>query len=324
MRTEKQTAADAKAAARAEARREKFRRKMQGIRHQFGPIAPAPEPGTVFDPLPLFFDPGFLPAVLAWWTFKAYRAGCGDGLPANLRKARCEQAAQDTLTLFLDRDYDAAGITASETLRAVSTAFGMMRRALFRSPMDHRPGERAWFPFNRAEASKSPNPAAIVAASFNAAEDREALQGDGKEEAPAGEVSIAGGKRRPNGHGKMIRARVVERTTVENVPFVTAESLAAGRSICGRITVETETAREWWKMDRRRGYEQTYRPGTVRDSRQVSRPRFKQTPPPAAGLAGGPHRGLPFDAAAVAELARERMTEGTPERERWIASRAEG
>jgi hypothetical protein len=226
-----------------------YRAKMAGIQHRlFGRLDCDPVPGTVFDPLAFLTDPGRLRDLLSWFRFRAARDGIGSGLSGRLKASALDEAAQNGLSRFLDRDYAADGITADESARAVFSAGAWMKRALWRYG-EGRDGKRQWTPYNRAQAAGTPNPAAIVAATFNAAEDRAAILGTGTDETlRLGSVPVAGGSCRPLGDGKIVPTETVVREWVENG---TDEDGNPER----REMAEIVTG---WRMDRRYGFKQDY------------------------------------------------------------------
>lgn len=275
MATKREQAAQRRRERGAE-RAAEWRKKMSGKGASFAPYAPAPEPGTVFDPLPVFRDPGMLPALQNWWERRAWRAGCGEGLPAAIRRAAVAQAADAMLTVFLDRDYAREGITASELFRAVATAFGVVRRNRWSAPADTRNvGKGRWFPWNRAQNSRSPSPAAIFHAARGTAEDTAALVGPGCDDEPTGAtVPVPGGVRDVPNHGRMVRTERVLREWVETDP-------ATGER---RELAEVETG---WTMDRGRAHRtrMDFAPCAVDPGRRAPLARFIPTAPPAAGVA---------------------------------------
>lgn len=247
-----------------------MKKNLANVRHRlFGLIVTAPAPGTVFNPMHYLADPGRFRDCLAWWRYKAARAGVGDGLPRDLREARLEQAAQDTLSVFLDRDYAAAKITADECTRAVVGAAAYMRRAFYHLPQvgdqPRRRDSRKWYPYNRSLNAGTPNPAAIVAASYNAAEDRAALMGEG-DDIPGEPVAVPGGKGQPRGDGKMVPTTRVLREWIER----------------GEELAEIETG---WKMDRRPGFEQVYPACIVTDGQSM--PSRRHNPPQPCPMVRG-------------------------------------
>jgi hypothetical protein len=255
---------------KAEARRQK----LANVNHRlFGKMITAPATGTVFNPRHYLADPGRFKDCLYWWRYKAQRAGVGEGLPAMLRESALEQAAQDTLQVFLDRDYEEAGITEDEPARAVMGAAAFMRQAFYRLPSEgdnpRTRRRRLWYPYNRAVNTGTPNPAAIVAATFNATEDRTALMGEG-DDMPGEPVNVPGG---PGGRGltdgKMILADRTVREWVERDCYGELQEMA-----------EVET---YWKMDRKRGRAKTYRACVVTDGKPAPRNRHKPATKPAAG-----------------------------------------
>lgn len=233
------------------ARAQRTRERMAGLSHRlFGTMAAVPVPGTVFNPLHYLTCPGRFRDVMAWFRARAAADGIGSGLPKREKLSALDDAAQNGLTRFLDRDYAADGITADECARALFSAAAWMKRARWRYG-DKGERSREWTPYNRARNAGTPNPAAIVAASFNAAEDRAALLGTGTDETlRLGTVSIPGGFGRPRGDGKMVRTETVVREWIEN-----------GTDSDGnperRELAEIETG---WRMDRRYGFGQAYPP----------------------------------------------------------------
>jgi hypothetical protein len=241
---------------------------LAGIRHRlFGLIVTNPAPGTVFNPRDYLADPGRFRDCMAWWKYKAARAGVGDGLPRDLREARLEQAAQDTLSVFLDRDYGKAKITADEPTRAVMGAAAYMRRAYYILPQvgdqPRRRDSRKWYPYNRALNAGTPNPSRIVAASFNATEDRAALMGE-HDDAPGDTVAVAGGEGRPRTDGKMVPTMTILRQWVER----------RGEELEEMAEVETG-----WRMDRRFGKAQEYPACIVTDGKPQPRRRYTPAAP---------------------------------------------
>jgi hypothetical protein len=112
-------------------------------------------------------------------------------------------------------------------------------------------------------------------------EAREALTGEGCDELKTGTLKVAGGKRRPNGHGKMVRTEAVAREWVETMPMVTVETLAAGGGLSEPQPIPFAEIVTGWKMDRRRGKEQSYESCSVTvatDCREVR--RFNPAPAP--------------------------------------------
>jgi hypothetical protein len=250
------------------------KKNLSGIRHRlFGLIVTNPAPGTVFNPRDYLADPGRFRDCMAWWKYKAARAGVGDGLPRGLREARLEQAAQDTLSVFLDRDYGKAKITADEPTRAVMGAAAYMRRAYYILPQvgdqPRRRNCRAWYPYNRALNAGTPNPSRIVAASFNATEDRAALMGE-HDDAPGDTVAVAGGWGQPQGDGVMVPTVQVLRQWAER----------KGEELEDMAEIETG-----WKMERKRGKHREYLPCIVTDGKP--QPRRRHTAPQPGAMVRG-------------------------------------
>lgn len=248
------------------------REKLAGVKHRlFGTLGTEPIPGTVFNPRDYLADPGRFRDCLAWWEYKARRYGVGAGLPRALQESAIAQAGQDTLSVFLDRNYRKAGITADECTRAVMGAAAYMARSGYRasalgdSPVStggktRRKDTRKWYPFNRAQNCKSPNSATIVAESINAAEDRAALVGLG-DDIPGKMVAVPGG---PGGRGltdgKMIPTVRIVREWIER----------------GEPMAEVETG---WKMDRKRGRARQYAPCMVNAGKPAPRNRYTPADP---------------------------------------------
>jgi hypothetical protein len=284
-------------------RREKMVAKLRTIRHGvLGPLSVEPEPGTVFDPLPWFYFGGFLKALLAYFSYRAGRSGVGNGMPRQARAAALEDAAQAALEDFIDRDYAAAEITAPEIARAVLSTIGRMKRNGWRAT---RAGADTvqWFPYNRGMDSRTPNPAAIVAAvdqfpdgqSVTGLDPMAALTGAGTDEQKVHRLNTPGGRCRPRNHGKMRPERIV-RQWVERVPFVSVETLANGGGTAEKLAMDCERAVMGWTMVR--GYSKSVAFPAARVWRTldgVHTRRFSQYQPPQ-GMAwaddGGPVCGL--------------------------------
>jgi hypothetical protein len=254
----------------ANSKTEARRNRLAGINHRlFGTLGNQPVPGTVFNPHHYLADPGRFRDCLAWWEYKARRNGVGAGLPKALRESAIAQAGQDTLQVFLDRDYKAAGITADECSRAVMSAAAYMQRAGYRlssigdGPRLRRMKDRKWHPYNRAQNARTPNPAAIVAITLYASEDREALHGDG-DDIPGETVNVPGG---PGGRGvtdgKMVATMDIVREWVER----------------GEPMAEIVTG---WKMERKRGRARRYAPCTVTAGKPAKPRRYARQSIPAA------------------------------------------
>jgi hypothetical protein len=238
---------------------------------QFGKVVVPSIPGTVFDPLALFLDPGKLPALLQYWENRSRRDGCGDGLPKHLRKAACENAAQVCLSYFIDADYKALGITADEVVRAILMAYRLARRRFWKDAAAHADREReraaqergAWFPYNRAQNSRTADPKRIFhAASAMGMETAVMVNGEGCDDIPGDTVAIPGG---PSGRGetdgKMVPTMKVLRSYVVN----------------GEELADIETG---WKMRRGRGKARKLPPCTVNAGKPENRGRYRR---PAAG-----------------------------------------
>lgn len=258
--------------------------RLAAIRHWLlGALAVRPVPGTVFNPRHFFLDPGRLPAVLGYWRFRAARAGCGAGLPRALREAALDQAAQACLTHFLDADYRRLGVTADEFARAVLYAFRRCRLAFWSDADSARETDRErraeryigdYRLYNRAQASRTPDPRRIVHAADALGMDATAVDGRGmSNERPGDRVTIPGG---PSGRGETdgkMRC-VVTRDRAVNV---------AGGAFCReRLALSIIDSR--WRMVRGRGKARRLPACIVRDGVPVDRPRFVPSPVPAAGV----------------------------------------
>ena len=253
-----------------EQRREKMVAKLKTIRHNvLGQLSVEPEEGTVFNPLPWFLFGGFLDNLLSYFRYRASRSGIGHGLPQHLRLSALDDAAQTALADFTDRDWEEAGITAPEIARAVLSTIGRMKRNGWRAT---RGGSDTvqWFPYNRAMDSRTPNPAAIVAAvepfpdgqSVTGLSPMDALTGRGTDEEKTGTVTVPGGRCRPRNHGKMKPERIV-RQWVERVPFVSVETLAAGGGVAEKLAMDCERAVTGWTMVRGYGKSVAFPASTV-------------------------------------------------------------
>jgi hypothetical protein len=282
-------------------RRDRMLAKLRTIRHGvFGQLSVDPEPGTVFDPLPWFMFGGFLDNLLAYFRYRASRSGIGDGLPKHLRLSALDDAAQTALADVLDRDYEADGITGPEIARAVLTTIGRMKRNGWRAK---RAGAEhvQWFPYNRAQDSRTANPAAIVAAVeplpevVDGMSPMNALTGHGTDETKAHRTNTPGGRCRPRNHGKMRPERIV-RQWVERVPFVSVDTLANGGGVAEKLAMDCERVVQGWTMVRGYGKSIAYHPAQVWQTLDgIHTQRFSQHQPPQ-GIAwaddGGPVCGL--------------------------------
>lgn len=185
------------------------RERMAGIRHHlFGNVVVDIVPGTVFNPLTGFYDPGFFNSLLAWFRYRAARAGVGSGLPKALRESALDEAAQRGIRLFTNRDYAKEGITADERTRAILSTARRMDRSLWKDDGEGWQRERTkrkWTPYNRAMASRTVSPDRIVQAAHGSREDIDTLTGTGTDELKTGIVSVPGGHGRPHSDGQMVR-----------------------------------------------------------------------------------------------------------------------
>jgi hypothetical protein len=243
----------------------------------FGKVVVAPVPGTVFEPLNVFLDPGKLPALLKYWANRARRDGCGDGLPRAQRKAACENAAQVCLTYLMDADYAALGITADETVRAILIAYRLARRRFWKDAADHRDREReraaqsrgAWFPYNRAQNSRTADPARIFhAADTLGMSPAVVLDGAGADDIPGDTVNVPGG---PSGRGetdgKMVCVTIRDQAVNVN-----------GGAFC-RARLELNVVETRWRMKRGRGKARKLPPGTVNAGQPANRGKYSQPAP---------------------------------------------
>lgn len=318
----------------AQRRRAALVARLAWVRHWLlGGLAVTPVPGTVFNPREFLRSPERLPSLLAYWAGRARRDGCGAGLPRRLRDAACEQAAQATLTYFLDADYRRAGVTADEFARAVLGAYKRCRRAYWRDAAEdrdaarvrmanrrgaRRQGDCTWF--NRARNSRAPDPARVVIAADALGMDPNAVTGEGvTDEVPGRAVAIPGG---PSGRGETDGHMecVTIRDVAVNVP---------GGAFC-RARLELSQIETRWRMVRGRGRAQRLPPALVIDSIPVPRPVFRQIPPPADGVrqpegitnARRPRQPLPTVTPADALYNLRRLGRGvsTPQDRRRIAA----
>lgn len=265
----------------AQRRRAALVAKLAAIRHWlFGALAVQPVPGTVFDPRAFFLDPARLEHCLTYWRSRARRDGCGAGLSARLRESALDQAAQACLSHFMDADYRRLGITADEFARAVLLAYKRCRRAFWNDAQGDRDAARqrravrkGWRPFNRAQASRTPDPARIVHAADALGMDPGTVTGEGIcDEIPGGLVTIPGG---PSGRGET-DGKMVNVTLRERVRFIPGGAFCRER--VGLVDIETG-----WRMVRGRGWAQTLPPCTVREGIAAPRPVFRPAPVPQEG-----------------------------------------
>ena len=233
-----------------------------------------PEPGTVFDPLPAFFDPQELPVALAFFRRRASRDGVGAGLSNDERAAALDEAAQRGLRLFIDRDYSRSGLTAACRVAAYLSAAAYMRRAQWRegsSGREYDRGRRARGNaalFNRAAGSRAGHsPAAIVRAAEGVPGGLDALTGRGCDDLPGEAVTIPGG---PSGRG-------ATDGKIERVETVTRDRIETDAE--GRRWQTTETV-TGWRMARGRGRASTLPPATVTAGRPAPLARFVRQPLP--------------------------------------------
>lgn len=255
-----------------------IRRLSKAILPLFGRVVVAPVPGTVFEPLPVFLDPGKLPALLKYWGARARRDGCGDGLPRAQRAAACENAAQVCLSYFLDADYASLGITADEVVRAILIAYRLARRRFWKDAAEHRDRERERAQFaraggdfriyNRAQASRSPDPARIVHAALTLGMDPGTVNGQGMDDIPGDTVAVPGG---PSGRGETDGK--MQCITVRDV------ALNVNGGAFGRARLELNMVETRWRMKRGRGKAKTLQPCTVNAGQPANAGRYSQPAP---------------------------------------------
>jgi hypothetical protein len=278
---------------------EQKRQRLAGKTHaRFGAMVAPAVPGTVFDPLPLFFDPGRFRDILAYFRGRAARAGVGSGLPRDHRAAALDEAAQRAMRLFTDRDYGKMGLMADDAVAATLSAARYMERCGWRDDgeTEHRDrpdrGPRAYgnsVLFNRAQATRAGfSPAAIHATARGAAEDTAALVGYGCDDVPGETVDIPGG---PSGRGptdgRMERVENVIRERVET------ETDTDGKR---RRYLVTETV-TGWRMNRGRGMAETLPPARANAGRPAPLARFVKAAPPVTEDRRAVWTGLPFSLA---------------------------
>ena len=245
---------------------------------RFGAMRPAKIPGTVFDPLPLFYDPGFFQDLLSYFRGRAAAFGVGAGLPRDQRAAALDEAAQRGMRRFTDRDYAKAGLTADDVVPAILSTARYMDRGHWRegrgaggTAKKYARGDAALY--NRATGSRAGHsPAAIFAAARGSAEDTAALVGCGCDDIPGKPVAVPGG---PSGRGlndgKMVKIETVIRDRI------VAETGPDGE----RRRFNETTVVTGWKMERRRGWAVTLPPCKVDAGRPAPLARFIRGPMPA-------------------------------------------
>lgn len=261
----------------------------------FGRVVVAPVPGTVFEPLPVFLDPGKLPAMLKYWAARARRDGCGDGLPRAQRAAACENAAQVCLSYFLDADYAALGITADEVVRAILMAYRLARRRFWKDAAESKDYDRqrkqtGWYPYNRAQNSRAADPARIVHAAVALGMDPGTVNGQGMDDIPGDTVTVPGG---PSARGETDGR--MECVTIRDVA-VNVNGGAFGRTRLELNLVETR-----WRMKRGRGKARKLPPCTVNAGQPANVGRYRQPAPGQRTVArdAGPRSMVPVYAADV-------------------------
>jgi len=298
-------------------RAERLRLRLRTARHHvLGPIAPEREPGTVFDPLPMFFDPGWLKSLEMLVKARARRAGVGStgDIPAGYSRKQIREGAEQSaweafLDRFLTRDYKRAGITASETARAVLSTLRMAERSFWTAPMDRAMLAERWgmYPlFNRAQDSRTPDPRRVAHASRFSHEDTTALQGDGDDIPTGSTVPVKGGNYQPMGNGEMVWR---ERET---------GGFTAPVILDGDIVIPTDRAEEYaitdgrWRMERKRAGVQSYPACEVDPGKPA--PRVCYAPQPAPVLSAWVD-----DGGEVCNRATARRMESLPAVDRQTA-----
>jgi hypothetical protein len=261
--------------ATANDRHEKMVKRLSGAQlADFGKVVVPPVPGTVFEPLNVFLDPGKLPALLKYWGNRARRDGCGDGLPRAQRRAACENAAQVCLTYLMDADYGALGITADEVVRAILIAYRLARRRFWKDAAESKDYDRqrkqtGWYPYNRAQNSRTPDPARIfhAADSLGMAPDV-ILEGCGMDDIPGDTLSVPGG---PSGRGetdgKMVCVTIRDQAVNVN-----------GGAFC-RARLELNVVETRWRMKRGRGKARKLLPCAVNAGQPANRGKYRQPAP---------------------------------------------
>jgi hypothetical protein len=260
---------------KATERHEKMVKRLSGARlADFGKVVVPPVPGTVFEPLSVFLDPGKLPALLKYWANRARRDGCGDGLPRAQRRAVCENAAQVCLSYFMDADYGALGITADETVRAILIAYRLARRRFWRDAAESKDYDRqrkqtGWYPYNRAQNSRTADPARIFhAADTLGMSPAVVLDGAGAEDIPGDTVTVPGG---PSGRGETDGKMVC--VTIRDV----AVNVSGGAFCQARMELNVIETR--WRMKRGRGKARRLQACTVNAGQPANRGKYRQPAP---------------------------------------------
>lgn len=249
------------------------RRLSRAVLPLFGRVVVAPVPGTVFDPLAVFLDPGKLPMLLKYWAARARRDGCGDGLPRAQRAAACENAAQVCLSYFLDADYAALGITGDEVVRAILVAYRLARRRFWKDAAESKDYDRqrkqtGWYPYNRAQNSRTPDPRRIVHAAVALGMDPGTVNGQGMDDIPGDTVTVPGG---PSGRGETDGR--MECVTIRDV------ALNVNGGAFGRTRLELSLVETRWRMKRGRGKAKTLQPCTVNAGQPANAGRYRQPAP---------------------------------------------
>lgn len=271
------------------------RRLSRAVLPLFGRVVVAPVPGTVFDPLAVFLDPGKLPMLLKYWAARARRDGCGDGLPRAQRAAACENAAQVCLSYFLDADYAALGITGDEVVRAILVAYRLARRRFWKDAAESKDYDRqrkqtGWYPYNRAQNSRTPDPRRIVHAAVALGMDPGTVNGQGMDDIPGDTVTVPGG---PSGRGETDGR--MECVTIRDV------ALNVNGGAFGRTRLELSLVETRWRMKRGRGKAKTLPPCTVNAGQPANAGRYRHPAPGPQTVArdAGPRSMIPAMAPDV-------------------------
>ena len=241
----------------------------------FGRVVVESIPGTVLDPVAVFLDPGKLPSMLKYWQTRAGRDGCGDGLPKHLRIAACENAAQVCLSYFLDADYATLEVSADDIVRAILLAYKMAKRRFWKDAHESKDYDRqrkqtGWYPYNRAQNSRTADPARLFHAADAMGLDTVLIvDGAGCDDIPGKAMAIPGG---PSGRGETDGK--IEHVTTRDIVFS-----RAGGAFC-KEREELQTIDTRWRMKRGRGKARKLPPCLVIDGKPANRGRYRQ---PAAG-----------------------------------------
>jgi hypothetical protein len=177
----------------------------------------------------------------------------------------------------MDADYGALGITADEVVRAILIAYRLARRRFWKDAAEHRDREReraaqsrgAWFPYNRAQNSRTADPARIFhAADTLGMSPAVILDGAGADDIPGDTVTVPGG---PSGRGE----------TDGRMVCVTIRDVAVnvnGGAFC-RARLELNVIETRWRMKRGRGKARKLPPGIVNAGQPANRGKYRQPAP---------------------------------------------